>query len=59
MPVSNWESFKPRILFIIIIIIIIIDLITHLSIYLLRNLHLSQIVGGNNLSRVKEIHPIL
>jgi len=38
--------------------IIIIDLITLLSIYLLGNLHLSQIVGGIRRSLGKEIHPI-
>jgi len=43
----------------IIVIIIIDDLITLLSIYLLGNLHLSQIVGGIRLSQGKEIHPVL
>jgi len=42
-----------------IIIIIIINLITLLSIYLLGNLHLSQIVGGIRLGQGKEIHPVL
>jgi hypothetical protein len=37
-------------------IIIIINLITLLNIYLLGNIHLSQIVGGIRLSKEKEIH---
>jgi prepilin signal peptidase PulO-like enzyme (type II secretory pathway) len=36
--------------------IIIINLITLLNIYLLGNIHLSQIVGGIRLSKEKEIH---
>ena len=43
---------------IIIIIIIIINLITLLNIYLLENLHLSQIIGRIKLSQGKEIHSI-
>ena len=43
---------------IIIIIIIIIDLITLLNIYLLKTLHLSQIIGGIKLSQGKEIRSI-
>jgi hypothetical protein len=46
------------VIIIIIIIIIIIYLFTHLSVYLLGNLHLSQIVGGIWLSQGKEINPI-
>jgi len=42
----------------IIIIIIIIDLVTPLSICMLGNLHLSQIVGGIRFSQEKEIHLI-
>jgi hypothetical protein len=42
--------------FIIIIIIIIIDLITHLSIYVLGNLHLSQTLGGIGTVRVKKFN---
>ena len=42
----------------IIIIIIIINLITLLNIYLLENLHLSQIIGRIKLSQGKEIHSI-
>jgi hypothetical protein len=41
---------------IIIIITIIIDLITHLSIYVLVNLHLSQTVGGIGTVRVKKFN---
>jgi hypothetical protein len=43
----------------IIIIIIITDLITLLRIYVLGNLHLSQIVSGISFSQGKEINPII
>jgi len=51
-------NFVQEICIIIIIIIIIIDLITVLSIQLLQNLHLSQIISGIRLSQGKEIHSI-
>jgi len=35
-----------------------VELITLLSIYVLGNLHLSQIVGGIKLSQMKDINPI-
>jgi hypothetical protein len=49
----------PTVSIIIIIIIIIIDLVTLLSIYLLTNLHLSQIVGKIKFSQGKEFRRIL
>ena len=42
----------------IILVIVVNDLITLLVVYLLRNFHLSQTVGGIKLSHGKEIHPI-
>jgi len=49
---------KPRITIPVAPIIIIIFLITLLSIYVLGNLHLSQIVSWINLNQGKKIHPI-
>jgi hypothetical protein len=56
---SIYKCPPPVPIIIIIIIIITIDLITLLSIYLLTNLHLSQIVGEINFSQGKELRPIL
>jgi hypothetical protein len=40
------------------VVVIVVDLITLLTIYVLGNFHLSQIIGGIRLSQAKEIHPI-
>jgi len=42
----------------LLLLLLFIYLITLVNIYLLRRLHLSQIVSGISLSQGKEIHPI-